>query len=68
MSKAEANVLAAVLDELDYHPAFRLVLRQTGAREPERLRATVESLVRQAYADWRLAVLADADDDAVDPA
>ena len=30
MSRAEANVLAAVLDELDYHPQFRLVLRQAG--------------------------------------
>jgi ADP-heptose:LPS heptosyltransferase/GT2 family glycosyltransferase len=64
MTKTEANLLASVLDDLDFHPAFRLVLRQTGRHEPERLRVTIESLVRQAYADWALTVLTGADDDA----
>ena len=63
MSRAEANVLAAVLDELDYHPQFRLILRQADAPVPEQLRVTIDSLTRQDYTDWQLAVLADADDD-----
>jgi ADP-heptose:LPS heptosyltransferase/GT2 family glycosyltransferase len=65
MSKAEANVLAAVLDDLDHHPGFRLILRQSGAPVPEQLRVTIDSLTRQAYADWRLVVLTDADDEVV---
>lgn len=64
MGRAEANVLAAVLDDLDYHPGFRLILRQIGAPVPEQLRATIDSLTRQAYADWQLAMLTGADDDA----
>ncbi len=57
-------MLAAVLDDLDYRPAFRLVLRQTGTAAPEQLRLTIESLTRQSYPDWRLAVLTDAADEA----
>ncbi|HVC62507.1 MAG TPA: glycosyltransferase family 9 protein [Acetobacteraceae bacterium] len=64
MGKAEANILAEVLRDLEYHPGFRLILRQTGAPAPGPLRATIESLARQGYADWRLAVLTDADDGA----
>jgi ADP-heptose:LPS heptosyltransferase/GT2 family glycosyltransferase len=60
ISRAEANVLAAVLDDLDYRPEFRLVLRQTGTAAPEQLRPTIESLTRQSYPGWRLAVLTDA--------
>ncbi len=63
MSKVEADVVAAVLDDLDYHPRFRLILRQTGVPEPERLRRSIESVTRQVCADWRLAVLTDTDDD-----
>jgi len=64
MSRAEANFLAAVLDDLDYHPRFRMILRQTGAPVPRQLRITTDSLTRQAYADWRLVILTDGDDDA----
>ncbi len=63
ISKAETDVLAAVLDDLDYHPAYRLVLRQAGAPEHERLRLTIDSLTRQRYANWSLAVLTDSDGD-----
>ncbi|MGA3399264.1 MAG: glycosyltransferase family 9 protein [Acetobacteraceae bacterium] len=64
ISRAEANVLASVLEDLDYHPEFRLVLRQAVAPLPQPLRVTIESLTRQTYPDWRLAVLTDTDDDA----
>ena len=64
MIKAEADVLAAVLNDLDHHPAFRLVLRQTGAPVPDQLRVTIDSVTRQSYRDWLLAVLAAEDDEA----
>ncbi len=63
MTRAESSVLAAVLDDLDYHPGFRLVMRQTGIVAAERLRASIDSLTRQVYSDWRLTVLTDAEDD-----
>jgi ADP-heptose:LPS heptosyltransferase/GT2 family glycosyltransferase len=62
ISRAEANVLSAVLNDLDYHPSFHLRMRQSGAPVPEKLRATIDSLTRQVCADWRLVVLTDADD------
>jgi ADP-heptose:LPS heptosyltransferase/GT2 family glycosyltransferase len=64
MSSTETNFLEGVLDELEYRPGFRLILRQAGAPVPELLRATIDSLTRQAYPHWLLEILAGGDDDA----
>ncbi|HUB46678.1 MAG TPA: glycosyltransferase family 9 protein [Acetobacteraceae bacterium] len=65
-TRAETAVLAGVLQDLEYHPHFSLLLRHDRTVPPERVRATLESLARQAYANWDLVVLTDAADVAAD--
>ncbi|HUB10934.1 MAG TPA: glycosyltransferase family 9 protein [Acetobacteraceae bacterium] len=66
-SKAETAALANVLADLDYHPRFHLVLHQSSsAATPDQVRATIESLTRQAYTAWQLDVLAETDDAAAE--
>ena len=65
-SQAETAALAGVLQDLDFHPHFRLLLRHDRAAAPQRIRATLQSLTVQVYANWELVVLADADDVAAD--
>jgi ADP-heptose:LPS heptosyltransferase/GT2 family glycosyltransferase len=66
MPLVEVDVLTEALARLDYHPAFRLVVRQNGPIDPALLGSTLASLHGQAYRDWRLTVMAeDADSAAV---
>jgi len=66
-SKAEAAGQADVLRDLDYHPRFRLLLRHTDAAAPEQVRASIQSLLNQAYTDWDLTVLSATSDLAANP-
>jgi ADP-heptose:LPS heptosyltransferase/GT2 family glycosyltransferase len=59
MPLVEVDVLTEALAGLDYHPAFRLVLRQNGPIDPALLGSTLASLHGQAYRDWRLTVMAE---------
>src|SRR6185312_6536992 len=64
ISRVEANVLADVIDGLDHHPEFRLILRPAAVIALDRLRATIDSLAAQVYPIWRLIALAATEDDA----
>ncbi|HEY0421957.1 MAG TPA: hypothetical protein VGC82_01380, partial [Rhodopila sp.] len=57
ITHVEATVLAGVLEDLRFHPRFRLVLRQTGTATLAQLRATVASLRTQIIPDWHLTIL-----------
>ena len=59
--RVEADMMTALLERLQYRPAFRFVLRQDQPVRPDRLRTTIEALRLQPYADWTVLVLA-ADD------
>lgn len=62
ISRVESAAFENLLASLDYHPAFRVILRHTGSIEPERLRITLMALRRQTYPLWRVVVLVDAAD------
>jgi ADP-heptose:LPS heptosyltransferase/GT2 family glycosyltransferase len=64
ISRVESGVLADALDNLGYHPHFRLLLRQSGTLALDALGATLESLRTQAYRNWDLTILADAEETA----
>ena len=59
--RVETDMMTALLSDLDYRPSFRLILRQVGPIEIARLRATVDALRLQAYADWTVLVLTESE-------
>ncbi|HEX4368060.1 MAG TPA: glycosyltransferase family 9 protein [Rhodopila sp.] len=56
--RVETDMMAGFLTDMAYYPAFRFVLRQDGPVEIDRLRATLDALLSQAYANWTVLVLA----------
>ena len=61
---AQADFYADLLERLDFHPAFTLLLRQSGSLDSAKLEATLRSLALQVYPDWRLLIVADAPESA----
>jgi hypothetical protein len=57
MTQVERDVAQDVLASLDYRPGFRLMLPLASLPDRDQLLATLASLRRQAYRDWRLDVL-----------
>jgi ADP-heptose:LPS heptosyltransferase/GT2 family glycosyltransferase len=57
--RVEADMMLALLAELQYRPSCRFILRQDPAVDPARLEVTFNALRTQAYADWTVLVLAD---------
>lgn len=51
--------LQGLLDRMEYRPAFTVILRQDGLLDTNSLRATLYSLIGQAYANWRVLLLCD---------
>ena len=62
LPRVEAEMMSGFLADMAYRPAFRFVLRQDAPVEIDRLRATLDALMSQAYADWSVLVLAGAAD------
>lgn len=67
VTRTEADLFDALISDMvsgnaGGRPAFDLRLRQTGAVEPNRLTATLESLRLQCYRNWHLTVLVDTPD------
>jgi ADP-heptose:LPS heptosyltransferase/GT2 family glycosyltransferase len=50
----QADQYADMLNRLDYHPRFWMILRETGALDAGALEATLHSLATQVYDGWRL--------------
>lgn len=63
MPPAQAELYADVLERLDHHPEFWLILRQGERWERSELAATLRSLDSQIYANWRLLIAADVSGD-----
>ncbi len=57
--RVEADMMLALLADMEYRPCCRFILRQDPVVDPARLEATFNALRTQAYADWTVLVLAD---------
>ena len=57
--RVEADMMLALLREMEYRPSCRFILRQDAAVDPARLDVTFDALRAQAFADWTALVLAD---------
>ncbi|HEY0184231.1 MAG TPA: glycosyltransferase family 9 protein [Rhodopila sp.] len=62
--RVEADMMSAFLADLDYHPVFRFIMRQSAPVEPDRLLVTLDALRLQPYQGWTVLVLAEDDDTA----
>jgi ADP-heptose:LPS heptosyltransferase/GT2 family glycosyltransferase len=62
MVRAEIDLYQDVLGRLTCQPSFRLFLLAHSPLSPERFDATLQSLNKQAYRDWRLVLITDAED------
>jgi ADP-heptose:LPS heptosyltransferase/GT2 family glycosyltransferase len=60
--RVETDLMVGFLADMEYRPAFQFVLRQDRPIEIDRVRATLDALRLQAYADWTALVLAGDDD------
>lgn len=60
--RIETDMMMALLDELNYRPSFRFVLRQDRDVSLDRLRTTLNAFRLQCYDDWTMLVLAEDDD------
>lgn len=58
IARAEADLMAGLLADLNHRPAYRFILRQVGPVRADRLDATLHALRLLAYADWSALVLA----------
>jgi ADP-heptose:LPS heptosyltransferase/GT2 family glycosyltransferase len=54
----QVDLYVDVLNRLDFHPVFRLILRSAAPLDPAALETTLRSLASQAYDNWQL-ILAD---------
>jgi ADP-heptose:LPS heptosyltransferase/GT2 family glycosyltransferase len=62
LPRTEADMLEAVLVDLAYRPAYRLILRQPTDLDVERIGLTLRSLSDQIYPDWTALVLAETEE------
>ncbi len=62
--RVEADMMSALLSDMDYRPTCQFMLRQDQPVDIDRLRTTFEALRRQAYPDWTVLVLAETEPDA----
>jgi ADP-heptose:LPS heptosyltransferase/GT2 family glycosyltransferase len=56
--RVEADMMTAFLSDMAYRPSFRFILRQDRPIEIDGVRATLDAMRLQAYADWTALVLA----------
>ena len=64
--RVEADMMVALVTEMNIRPAFQIILRQDRAVDPGRLRTTLNALQRQAYPYWTALVLVQTEDVAIE--
>jgi ADP-heptose:LPS heptosyltransferase/GT2 family glycosyltransferase len=55
--RAEADLMTALLTDLDYRPAYRFLLRQPREIDRDKVHATFASLTAQAFETWSVLIL-----------